>query len=91
MTVDAFTCSSCGDILYGRTKQDSLTCCCGKTSLTGGPQKPTITVNGLELLIPQFESIHLKHISSQDLFWDWHLGTNIYGVVSDHIPYTIEQ
>ena len=83
MTLKAVQCSSCGDKLYSRCKQDSQECHCTRTSLLGNPENPTVKINGSDLLVPTLIDINIKGADADVLYWDWNLQTDNFGVISE--------
>lgn len=83
MIVNAFQCTVCGDILYSRCEKDIQECACGRTTVSGNPETPTVTINGVDLVCPDYKEITLPTADKMTLWWDWDLRTDNYGSISD--------
>lgn len=83
MKVTSYTCTSCGDILYGRCSEDSVSCICGRSTVNGSYDKPEVVVNGNVLVLPELKEIDLENTTPDNLFWDWDLRLDKYGVISE--------
>lgn len=85
MEVNAYKCTACGDLLYGRSDSDIQNCFCGRTRLTGDFKTPTIYINDEELLHPLFTELNLPNTTPEMLYWDFELQTNNTGHISEFL------
>jgi hypothetical protein len=81
--VRGFNCTSCGDTVYSRCKEDNLGFChCGRVQVKGTPQEPEVYINDVMLLVPNLIDIELP-VDNDILYWDWNLMRNDYGYISE--------
>lgn len=79
MTIQAFVCTSCDTTIYSRCIPDICECQCGRCSIYGGFEKPTVVVNGEPLVLPNLIAIEEPKIDADILYWDWNLMLDEYG------------
>jgi hypothetical protein len=78
--VIAWRCTSCGDLVFSRTRHDLRFCSCKKTGVDGGLDERDLRLLGdghkrVEMYIEQ---------TKEELYQDWSSGRNEYGLIRPH-------
>ena len=81
--VKAFTCTTCCDTIYSRCKEDDRGHCqCGRSEIRNGLDNPIVTINSVELVLPNLTEIEVR-ADKDTLYWDWNLMTDEFGVIPE--------
>jgi len=77
MTIYAYQCQECNDIVFSRARHDCRSCSCGNLFVDGGFDYARI---GYKKTPPIHTTVSLE-VGRQELYDDWNFGEDKFGLV----------
>jgi len=78
MKIKAIKCLNCDDIIYSRGLHDYRCCSCGSVCVDGGFDYFKVSANNLSKV--KYIEIEID-ATKEELYQDWDLGINKYGLI----------